>query len=228
MQSAPVVFIQYLAAMAVVKGIKSYDKGYADLPVKMKWPNDICMCSNTLLLRADILTSVLDALDPAHPEKKQYTKICGILVNSHYSSKEYISVVGIGLNATNASPTTSLNALVDKFASSATSKAHPVTLEKLLARILTVFEELYNRFLRTGFDRHFEESYYEDWLHMYQIVTLEEEGGARARIKGITRDYGLLLAEELGWEDRPTGRVWQLQSDSNSFDFFRGLVRRKV
>ncbi|KAL1967064.1 hypothetical protein VTN77DRAFT_3588 [Rasamsonia byssochlamydoides] len=209
MESAPVVFIQYLAAMAVVKGIKSYDKGYADLPVKLKWPNDVY------------------ALDPAEPEKKTYTKICGILVNSHYSSSEYISVVGIGLNATNASPTTSLTALVQRFAPSS-AKTQPVILEKLLARILTVFEELYTRFLRTGFDRHFEEMYYDDWLHMHQVVTLEEEGGARARIKGITREYGLLLAEELGWDDRPTGRVWQLQSDSNSFDFFRGLVRRKV
>jgi biotin--protein ligase len=180
------------------------------------------------LLRYQLTGISPDALDPAQPEKKAYTKICGILVNSHYSSREYISVVGIGLNATNASPTTSLNALVQRFAPSGTSKTHPVTLEKLLARILTVFEELYIRFLRTGFDRHFEEMYYEDWLHMHQIVSLEEEGGARARIKGITRDYGLLLAEELGWEDRPTGRVWQLQSDSNSFDFFRGLVRRKV
>ena len=40
-QSAPVIFIQYLSAMAVVKGIKSYAKGYDHLPVKMKWPNDI-------------------------------------------------------------------------------------------------------------------------------------------------------------------------------------------
>lgn len=63
---------------------------------------------------------------------------------------------------------------------------------------------------------------------MDQIVTLEAEGGVRARIKGITRDYGLLVAEELGWEDRPTGRKWELQSDSNSFDFFRGLVKRKI
>ena len=70
--------------------------------------------------------------------------------------------------------------------------------------------------------------YYSHWLHMDQIVTLEAEGGVRARIKGITRDYGLLTAEELGWEDRPTGKVWQLQSDSNSFDFFRGLVKRKI
>lgn len=138
---------------------------------------------------------------------------------------EYISVVGIGLNATNASPTTALAALAARYA---IPGAAPVTLEKLLARILTTFEDLYTRFLRSGFDRGFEEMYYEDWLHMHQIVTLEEEGGVRARIKGITRDYGLLLAEELGWGDRPTGRVWQLQSDSNSFDFFRGLVKRKI
>lgn len=41
-QSAPVVFIQYLAAMAVVQGIKNYDAGYSELPVKLKWPNDVC------------------------------------------------------------------------------------------------------------------------------------------------------------------------------------------
>jgi biotin--protein ligase len=65
-------------------------------------------------------------------------------------------------------------------------------------------------------------------LHSEQIVTLEAEGGIRARILGITRDWGMLRVEELGWEDRGTGKVWELQSDSNSFDFFRGLVKRKV
>ncbi|KAL4785784.1 biotin-protein ligase [Aspergillus varians] len=208
MQSAPVVLIQYLSALAVVQGIQSYDEGYGAMPVKLKWPNDVY------------------ALDPDQPEhKKQYTKICGILVNSQYSANEYTSVVGIGLNATNASPTTSLTALAARFVG---RKAAPVTLEKLLARILTIFEDLHTRFLRTGFDRSFEEMYYDAWLHTNQIVTLEAEGGTRAMIKGVTRDYGLLLAEELGWDDRPTGRVWQLQSDSNSFDFMRGLVKRKI
>jgi hypothetical protein len=42
MQSAPVVFLQYLSAMAVVRGIKSYAKGYENIPVKLKWPNDVC------------------------------------------------------------------------------------------------------------------------------------------------------------------------------------------
>lgn len=47
-QSSPIVFIQYLAAMAVVKGIKSYDRGYDKLPVKLKWPNDVCTYTYTL------------------------------------------------------------------------------------------------------------------------------------------------------------------------------------
>jgi len=127
-------------------------------------------------------------------------------------------VIGIGLNTTNAAPTTSLNALSPlKF-----------TLEKLLARILTTFSAFYTTFTQSGFDQSFSEMYYKHWLHTDQIVTLEAEGGVRARIKGITNDWGLLLAEELGWEDRGTGKVFALQSDSNSFDFFKGLVKRKV
>lgn len=209
MAHAPVVFVQYLAAMAVVQGIQTYDSTsthYANLPIKLKWPNDIY------------------ALAPGRKVSEgaeAYTKIGGILVNSHYNQSEYIMVCGIGLNVANPAPTTSLNALLG-------TKASPFTLEKLLARILTVFDVLYTRFLRTGFDESFLTKYYTDWLHMNQIVTLETEGGARARIKGITSDYGLLRAEELGWEDRATGKLFTLQSDSNSFDFFKGLLKRKV
>ena len=212
--SAPVVFIQYLAAMAVVRGIKSYDGiKYKNVPIKLKWPNDIF------------------ALDPSWDGKgdsrKAYTKIGGILVNSHYDSQNYISVVGIGLNTTNAAPTTSLNSLLKGIPNLKSKNLAPFTPEKLLASILTSFQSLYHTFLETGFDKSLENVYYEDWLHMDQIVTLETEGGARARIKGVTRDYGLLIAEELGWEDRRTGKVWEVMSDRNSFDFFRGLLKRK-
>lgn len=142
-------------------------------------------------------------------------------MNSSYSSGSYDLVVGIGLNTANAAPTTSLNSLLS-------SNLPPFTLEKLLARILTKFETIYTNFCRTGFDKNLEKLYYSHWLHTDQIVTLEQEGGARARIKGITTDWGLLRAEELGWEDRPTGKAWELQSDSNSFDFLKGLLKRKV
>lgn len=142
-------------------------------------------------------------------------------MNSSYSSGAYDLVVGIGINTTNIAPTTSLNALLP-------STLSPFTLEKLLARILTKFETIYTGFCRTGFDKKLEEMYYKHWLHTDQIVTLEQEGGVRARIVGITRDWGQLRAEELGWEDRPTGKVWELQSDSNSFDFLKGLLRKRA
>ncbi|KAI9873316.1 MAG: biotin holocarboxylase synthetase, partial [Pleopsidium flavum] len=93
---APIVFVQYLAAMAIVEGIKTYDKGYQDVPVKLKWPNDICkqpFCP--IIPVAPLLTQFLDALDPSKPKEKTYVKIGGILVNSHYSSSEYLAVVGI-------------------------------------------------------------------------------------------------------------------------------------
>jgi biotin--protein ligase len=204
-QSAPVIFIQYLAALAIVQGIKGYAPGYQNIPVKLKWPNDIY---------AQLPGS----------SNNPVVKIGGILVNSSYSGSTYDIVTGIGLNLSNALPTTSLNQL----ASSQNPPLKPFTPEKLLASILAHFETLYSTFCTSGFDKDMETDYYDNWLHTDQIVTLESEGGVRARIKGITRDWGLLLAQELGWEDRPTGRIVQLQSDSNSFDFFKGLVRRKV
>ncbi|KAL9595690.1 MAG: hypothetical protein Q9219_006286 [cf. Caloplaca sp. 3 TL-2023] len=222
MAQAPVVFLQYLAALAIVEGVKTYDHGYQQVPVRLKWPNDICKPIPLQIMYAGLVRQLKSfrvvAADPSDPSGKTFVKIGGILVNSHYSTSEYLSVVGIGLNTTNPSPTTSLNAL---------NPPAPFTLEKLLARILTCFSSLYARFLRTGFDAFFEDMYYKHWLHSDQIVTLEAEGGMRARIKGITRDWGLLRAEELGWEDRATGKVMTLQSDSNSFDFFKGLIRRK-
>ncbi|KAI0129688.1 biotin-protein ligase [Xylariales sp. AK1849] len=207
--SRPIVFIQYLAAIAIVEAVKTYDKGYGDVPVKLKWPNDIY------------------ALDPSKSssslkEPSSYVKIGGILSNCSYTSGSYQIVLGIGINTTNGRPTTSLDALL-------ASHLPPFRIEKLLARILTRLEVLYKLFVKRGFTRELEERYYEHWLHGRQIVTLEAEGGVRARIVGITRDWGMLMAEELGRDDdRPTGKVWALQSDENSFDFFKGLVRRKT
>ena len=170
--------------------------------------------------KMDMLIST-DAQIPHEIDSREYVKIGGILVNSSYSSGNYDLVVGVGLNTANAAPTTSLNALLPP-------SLAPFSLEKLLARILTRFETIYTCFCRNGFDQKLEETYYRHWLHTNQIVTVETEGGARARIKGITRNWGLLRAEELGWEDRPTGKIWELQTDGNSFDFFKGLLKRKV
>ncbi len=130
-------------------------------------------------------------------------------------------MLGIGINTTNARPTTCLNALVDP-------DQEGFVIERLMARILTRLEVLYKDFRENGFTRELERRYYRHWLHGDQIVTLEAEGGARARVVGITRDWGLLEVAELGPGDVPTGQVWKLQSDGNSFDFFKGLLKTKT
>ena len=86
-QSAPVIFIQYLAALAIVQGIQDYAPGYNKIPVKLKWPNDIY---------AQLPGS----------SNNPVVKIGGILVNSSYSGSSYDVVCGVGLNLSNALPTT--------------------------------------------------------------------------------------------------------------------------
>ncbi|POR32168.1 Biotin--protein ligase [Tolypocladium paradoxum] len=201
--SRPVVFIQYIAAIAIVEAIRSLDVGYENLPVKLKWPNDIY------------------ALDPAQPAAaKQYVKIGGILSQCGYCDGSYQIVLGIGINAINPRPTTSISDLLP-------AGAPPPRLEALLARILTRLEAVYAQFQREGFSDDLERRYYRHWLHTGQAISLEAEGGVRARVLGISRDWGMLRVEQTDAEGRGTGRIWSLQSDENSFDFWKGLVRRK-
>lgn len=110
---------------------------------------------------------------------------------------------------------------------------------------------LYNTFCETGFSGEIMRLYEGQWLHSGQIVTLEPEvkesaggggwvsgagygprtEGEKCRVRGISADWGLLVVEEVIGEEgreRGTGRTWELQSDSNSFDFFKGLLKRKT
>jgi len=117
--SAPVVFVQYLAALAVVQGIRHYDTGgYDKLDIRLKWPNDVY---------------ALDPTSTAAGGEKQYVKICGNLVNSSYSGGDYTLVVGIGLNVNNSAPSLSLSHLAKK------AGLQAFTLEKLLASVIVQF-----------------------------------------------------------------------------------------
>ncbi|KAH6894447.1 biotin-protein ligase [Thelonectria olida] len=202
--SRPVVFIQYIAAIAIVEAVQSYDRGYDNIPVKLKWPNDIY------------------ALDPTKSGgSPHYVKIGGILSQCNYSNGSYQIVLGIGLNTNNPRPTISISDLLPR----GVPELH---LETLLARILARIEAIHAQFIREGFSRDLETRYYRSWLHTGQAVTLEAEGGVKARVLGITRDWGMLRAEETDSGGRGTGKIWTLQSDENSFDYWKGLVRRKT
>lgn len=68
---APVVFIQYIIALAVVESIRTRP-GYEDVPLRLKWPNDIY---------ADLPDQGLK-------------KVGGLLVNSSFAGEEFLLVIG--------------------------------------------------------------------------------------------------------------------------------------
>ncbi|KAJ2897574.1 Biotin--protein ligase [Zalerion maritima] len=241
--SRPIVFIQYLAAIAVAEAVKTYapNSVYGAIPVKLKWPNDIYARNPDW--------------EDAEGAKQEYVKIGGILSSCSYYKGTYQIVLGIGLNTTNEKPTTSVNALLENIGRATDGgKRDPratnvqlrsagleaFTIERLTARILTRLEALYKRFCDVGFSRDLEERYYAHWLHNGQEVWVDSgttgtvpavgtsAGPMRAKVEGITTDWGMLKVRELDADGRPINRTWALQSDENSFDYWKGLIRRRV
>ncbi|KAF3938349.1 hypothetical protein ABW19_dt0200963 [Dactylella cylindrospora] len=212
---APVIFIQYLVALAIVNSIKSYGEGYDEVPVFLKWPNDIYSRN----------------LAESSPESKKFVKIGGILVNASFSGDEFLLVVGCGINTTNEAPTTSLNLLLRLVNKDRTLRGlaplPPYQGEVLLAKIMARFQRYYEKFQDSGF-RPFEQDYYRSWLHSGQIVNIEPMGGVKAQIRGLSMDDGMLVVDELDEYNNKTGKTYSLQTDGNSFDFFNGLLKKKT
>ncbi|EPY53984.1 biotin-protein ligase [Schizosaccharomyces cryophilus OY26] len=209
--TTPVALFQYLMALSVVNGIRNYGPGYEDIPAFIKWPNDVYACVNEG--------------GPLYPKKK-YMKLSGIIVTSTYEKDVLHLVIGCGVNVSNLGPTVSLNALVDEL-----NKHHPerslkhFQFEILLAKIFNYFEHYYYTLLQDGFARILPE-YYQHWLHNEQVVNLPT--GEKARIKGITSDFGLLVADLLTDSGTTYGKSVYLQPDGNSFDLMKNLITKKT
>jgi biotin---protein ligase len=75
--SPRLVFVQYLASLAVVEGIRNYAPGWENVNVCIKWPNDIYGKSRY---------------------EDRCEKIGGVIVNSTYFENEYVLVVGSSLH----------------------------------------------------------------------------------------------------------------------------------
>jgi biotin--protein ligase len=213
--ASPIIFVQYLVALAMVEAIKSYGPGYADMPVRLKWPNDVYAA----------------APGTDGTQQKDYVKVGGIIVNSNIFDGEYVLVFGCGVNVSNPAPTTSLNHVLESFnqqrARAGLQKLPEIRLEILLARFLSRMDEMLWDFKWQGFSA-FEALYYKHWMHSGAHVTLEQYGNTKAVIRGITLDYGLLVVEEVDREGQPLGRRLELQPDGNSFDMFKGLLKKKT
>nr|XP_010926889.1 biotin--protein ligase 2 [Elaeis guineensis] len=149
-------------------------------------------------------------------------KVGGILCTSTYRSKKFNVCAGIGLNLDNEKPTTCLNMVLQKLSSG----THRLMREDILAAFFNNFENLFDIFLIQGFQA-LEELYYKTWLHSGQKVIIEEKHEGQSVeetaviVQGLTSS-GYLLATD---EDK---KSYELHPDGNSFDFFKGLVRRKL
>ncbi|KAG0246276.1 biotin-protein ligase [Mortierella sp. GBAus27b] len=216
---ASAVFIQYLVGLAVVEGVCS-TPGYEELPLRLKWPNDI------------YAEAPLD-----HPSQAQtnaspkLVKIGGVLVNSNFDGSEFLLVIGCGVNTTNPNPTTSINHLI-RYHNKITGKnLNLFSQETLLAQILLKLEQFHKQFLGgdgRGFAQ-FEDLYYKRWLHSNALVTLTTmTPHKRVRIKGVTSDYGLLRTVAVNDQGQDVlDEEYRLQPDGNSFDMLKGLISLK-
>lgn len=211
---SPIVFVQYLSAMAFTKAILAYDVGYNEIPVKIKWPNDVYIKLPEFFGKK---------IEPGSKEVT-HAKIGGILVNTNVVDKNYILTVGSGLNVSNAAPTTSVNLVINAMNEyneeiGKCKRLDIIREEKLLSKYLAIFNKMFEQFKHSGF-KPFLQDYYKLWFHSNQIVTLH--GSKQAQICGITPDWGLLMARDL-----KTGEMYELQPDGNSFDIFNGLIFQK-
>ncbi|KAF8944663.1 biotin holocarboxylase synthetase [Haplosporangium gracile] len=218
---ASAVFVQYLVALAVVESVCSLP-GYEELPLKLKWPNDI------------YAEAPLEEGEEPAPEgtAPRMVKVGGVLVNSNFSGSEFLLVAGCGINTTNPNPTTSINHLIRYHNKKTGKNLSFFTQETLLAHILVKLEQMYNTFLQgngTGFAQ-LEQTYYKRWLHTNAFVTLTTmTPHRRVRIQGITLDYGLLKTVGVDEQGRDiVGEEFRLQPDGNSFDMLKGLISTKL
>lgn len=231
-----IAFIQYIAMLAYCKAILSYSPGFENLPVRIKWPNDLYalrpdyyFSKKLKLVGEQIPGSIIQFSEI----ESAYVKIAGLLVNTNFSNGSYSLMLGCGLNVSNDAPTISLKHLIDMLnVERIELKLDPlphIDVEKLLAKYMNNLDVLINKFMNLGSSSILPE-YYNLCLHIGQIVTLTDHNNARAKIVGITDDYGLLIAKELcfGSDSQFTGNTYQLQPDGNTFDIFRGLISKKV
>ncbi|KAG9441746.1 hypothetical protein H6P81_017600 [Aristolochia fimbriata] len=148
-------------------------------------------------------------------------KVGGILCTSTYKSKKFNICAGVGLNVDNEKPTTCLNKVLKQYNCESVLRR-----EEILAAFFNKFEHFFDILTNQGFQA-LEELYYKSWLHSGQKVLVEERNGEQlvdnipVTIEGLTSS-GYLLA--IG-ED---GKYYELHPDGNSFDFFKGLVQRKL
>ncbi|KAJ8267132.1 hypothetical protein GJAV_G00138850 [Gymnothorax javanicus] len=185
-------FLQHLAALAVVEAVRTLP-GYKDIDLRLKWPNDIYY--------SDLM------------------KLGGVLVNSTLMGPTFHLLVGCGFNVSNSNPTICINDLVVQHNREQGVALQPLTSDQLIARTVTILEQLIADFQEQGPEAVLP-LYYKRWVHSGTQVRLWREDGPIAAVVGLD-DSGFLQVQS-----QEQGAV-SVQPDGNSFDMLRNLIISK-
>lgn len=169
------VFLQHLCGLAMVLSIRQIP-GYEDLDLKIKWSNDIVFGG--------------------------HIKLGGVLVNSMIINGVLHAIIGAGLNVSNSNPTACVNDVIrqanfEKMKQSAdqTSVLKELTKEEVLARIITIFEQLMEKCTREGLNQ-FKNQLYKYWIHSeITKFQLEMDDGHQidVRVEGLDSEGHLTV-----------------------------------
>ncbi|MBE5942973.1 MAG: biotin--[acetyl-CoA-carboxylase] ligase [Lachnospiraceae bacterium] len=167
----PDVHTEYVSRITLVAALaleKSLSK-IADLPIRIKWPNDIVVSGR---------------------------KLCGILTEAKVCSDglEYV-IVGVGINANQKEFDASIR---DMATSLLNELGREVDIPQLIAEFLNEFEVCYNQFLQTQDLSLLLDDYNRSLVHYNQPVRVIGEDEMIGISKGISESGALLLQTEDG------------------------------
>lgn len=156
--SSTVVTLQYLCGLALIESILGYGSnvsgqgvGYEDMPLRLKWPNDIFIMKPEYFKSLDDKSDISATVDG---DDEKFVKVSGALINSQFINKTFYLVWGGGVNVSNPAPTTSLNLVLEKLneirRGKGLSPLPPYEPEILLAKLMFTIDQFYSVFEKSG------------------------------------------------------------------------------
>lgn len=147
------------------------------------------------------------------------TKIGGILVNCHHDSSLIICNAGVGVNLSNSTPTCCINDLIAEYNKTHETKLPALSYERYFALVFSEIEYLLD-IVQSGNMDYFFQLYYKFWIHNDAEVTVVSDNGDSELVKILGIDeYGYLKVRGI------KGNTFSVQSDGNSYDLLKNLIK---
>lgn len=165
------VFLQYIAALAVCDVALAHPQWRKDLAIK--WPNDVYAGGQ---------------------------KVAGVLCEASINASNYIDVfVGVGVNVCNKSPTTCLYNEIEAQNASPQINSMNTMREVFIGQFVTAFEKAYDEFCCQGFHGRLQARYLQLWMHDNQEVRIGGANGPKAVVKGLAPN-GWVRVLRMDWD----------------------------